>query len=133
MPNLKKLLISKPKNKNLNLKELSKLLYIKLIGFSHFSDKLSLKHDNLEILDIHLNVYGDKESVFDSKCISGLTNLKALKLSSTCKVKSIDLNYDFLSSLESLALHLYHIFPPNQILLSKLCNLKTLNLYLSIR
>lgn len=127
VPNLNGLFISNPRHLNINLNELYNLKWLKLSYVSNLCEHLStLKHDNLEILDINF-VYVDN---FDAKCISDFSSLKSLRFSFHYNLKSINLNYDFLSCLESLYLECCY-FPSKEISFSKLCNLKMLNLTIS--
>ena len=123
LPNLKKLIIGEPKN-FYNGSLSSKLQPFSLEG-SRRSFFESLKHDNLEKLDLKFAADFD---YFDGKSLSGLPKLKSLKLASTstelCKIKSFNLNYDSLSRLELLSLARFHFSSFDTFILPELSNLK---------
>lgn len=99
VPNLEILFIKKPFYFNLdaNFQELSKLKWLNISNFSN----LSLKHDNVEILEIEL----ENNQNFEYSNVNFLPKLKALRLSSKSGIpQSINLNNDYFSCLESLFL-----------------------------
>lgn len=121
--NLKVLKIIKPKNFNDgNLNECSKIRHFCFEGPSRIFE--SLKNDNLEILDLRFEL---DLNYFDGKSISGFPRLKSLLLSSDrCKIKSINLNYNFLSSLESCYVKSFQFQSSDFLTLPEFCNLKQL-------
>lgn len=106
MPNLEGLIIGSPEkldlNEDLNLKDLIKLKWLHLVGFSNVNIREQTSPD-LSLLIIELKDGGS----FNAKCISGIPNLKTFILSSMNDEREyiprrISLNHNFLSSLESI-------------------------------
>lgn len=125
VPNLERLEIIGSRNfYAINFNELSKLKSLYLRDTWDICE--SLKNDNLKTLTLEDNL-----NYFDGKCISGLSKLKSLSLTSIserrCKIKSISSNYDSLSCLESLDLENFHFSSFHFFTFYEFCNLKQLS------
>lgn len=132
VPNLEKLTIIDCKNLlELNLNECSRLKAENLKLYGSFEELKSLKHESLETLSLNLS----KDKSFDGKFISGLPKLKTLNLNyysgsgnENKVVNCVNLNYDFVSSLESLFLKSFSFSSSDILYLPESCNLKILTI-----
>lgn len=106
----------------------SELVILKLsTSYENNKECLKFSHSNLKILELSFNDSDDEEldtGVFDAHVFSQLPNLLHLKITfSESFFKKINLDYDFLSRLESFSLEFHEIENLN---ISRLTNLKSL-------